>query len=654
MINQLTTTIRTAWHTRYLRSLFLISFAVAILFPVIDRYFVYPQFANALILDTEKQAVRVARHLALDLEPGPDGLTADNLSEAFIEEMPQTLKTLDLWKIKIFSRNGETLHSSDVKDIGAANKHVYFHETVALGATFTKVVLKDTLSLEGQTVARDVVETYVPLMEKGTFQGAFEIYFDITDRLAALDRLLFTSQAILLVVTLALLLALIGTVLRATKAVEDRRRADAALRESELRYRTLVDVSPDAICLNSPHGLTYANRSAVRLFGVSDKEALLGRNIFDFLSGRETNAAKEAFQAVFDSGQGSQVFHECHLKALDGRKAEVEIMVLPISGEDGSRLAEVILHDLTTRLEAERYHRMTTVVFEASAEAMMATDADKIIEMINPAFTKITGYESKDVIGKDPHLLSSGYHPAEFFAEMCETLLREGFWYGDVRNRRKNGEIYVARLTISALRDPDGELSKYVALFSDATEETMEAERLENRANRDVLTGLPNRFMLSDQLGTIVSNQRRPHGSSAVLFLDLDGFKPINDTYGHAAGDIALKEVAKRLTARVRDDDVVARLGGDEFVVVLRNVSDRAKAEEIAGNVLQVFDDPFDVGVAEVNMGCSIGMALFPEHGEGSNTLIELADKAMYRAKKGGKGRICVYDPDLDEARETD
>ena len=199
-MNDLKLAIRRAWNTHFLRNLFMLSLAVAVLFPVIDRYFVYPQFLNSLILDTEKQAIRIARHIALDLEPGPDGLTGDNLSQAFIEEMPQNLKTLGLWKIKLFSRDGKTLHSSDPKDIGAVNKNPYYHETVAKGATFTKVVRKDSLSLEGQVVARDVVEIYVPLMDDSTFQGAFEIYFDITDQLAVLDRLLFISQTVLLAV----------------------------------------------------------------------------------------------------------------------------------------------------------------------------------------------------------------------------------------------------------------------------------------------------------------------------------------------------------------------------------------------------------------------------------------------------------------------
>lgn len=240
-MHQFKMAILTIWRTAFLRNLFILSVGIVVLFPTVNRVFIYPLFKDHLITDTQNQAVRVAEHLALDLTPGPKGLTTESLSPSLIAEMPHNLETLDLWKVKIFARHGETLFSSDQADVGKINTHSYFLNEVASGQVVTKVARKDTMSLEGQLVPRDVVETYVPISHNSQFQGAFEIYYDITARLADLDHLLFVSQYVLIGVAVALFAVLIGALVHAAFVVEKRHLAEQAhleaMREAEKANR---------------------------------------------------------------------------------------------------------------------------------------------------------------------------------------------------------------------------------------------------------------------------------------------------------------------------------------------------------------------------------------------------------------------------------
>lgn len=315
----------------------------------------------------------------------------------------------------------------------------------------------------------------------------------------------------------------------------------------------------------------------------------------------------------------------------------MEVSAAPVF-VDGRRAVQAVVRDVSARREREREQRLAQAVFKTTAEAMMITDARNTIITVNPAFTEITGYTLDEVRGRSPKLLASGRHDKAFYAAMWRKVEEEGHWRGDVWNRRANGEVYVQRLTISRITDDEGVVTNYVGVFSDVTEEKKASAALQYSASHDALTGLPNRALLVDRLQQSLSIYARTGRGVSVLFIDLDGFKPVNDTYGHLAGDLLLQNVAKRLSSCVRDSDTVARLGGDEFVVLSNDAASVDAAAAVARKILAALEPPIDVGDATVHVGASIGIAQVPHDGTDVDTLLQAADEAMYSAKHAGKG----------------
>ncbi len=297
--------------------------------------------------------------------------------------------------------------------------------------------------------------------------------------------------------------------------------------------------------------------------------------------------------------------------------------------QERTQQLEQMLHELH---DSEKRFRS---IVENINDPVMVTDLYARIRSVNPAFTRITGYEAGEVLGRAPKLLASGRHPPEFYAELWRQLREEGRWRGNIWNRRKNGEIYVQRLTISTVCDgvDDG---LYIAVYNDISEEIEELGRAQFQAQHDALTGLSNRVLLFDRLSEAIRDARRQGNRLGVLFIDLDGFKPVNDRYGHEIGDAALQAFAQRLEQSVRETDTVARLGGDKFVVVLRQIELPEHAAQVAEKILDSLQAPFRHGALELRLGASIGIALCPDDGEDANGLLKRADAAMYTAKHGG------------------
>ena len=271
-------------------------------------------------------------------------------------------------------------------------------------------------------------------------------------------------------------------------------------------------------------------------------------------------------------------------------------------------------------------------IVEHIADPVMVTDLAASIRTVNPAFTRVTGYESAEVLGRTPKLLASAHHPPAFYAEMRRQLHEDGRWLGNIWNRRKSGELYMQRLAISRLRDSADE-GLYVAVYNDIDQDLRALEQAQFQAQHDALTGLPNRVLLFDRLSEALLNARRRGDQVAVLFIDLDHFKPINDCHGHAVGDVVLQRVAQRLGHSVRETDTVARLGGDEFVVVLREVQVPDAATLVARKILSSLRAPVVVDGIELSVGASIGIAFGPAQGEDAGDLLNRADTAMYAAK---------------------
>ncbi len=305
------------------------------------------------------------------------------------------------------------------------------------------------------------------------------------------------------------------------------------------------------------------------------------------------------------------------------------------------------IQDVTERRRADERFRLWSHVLEGSAEGIFVTDARRVILDVNAAFTEVTGFPAEEAVGATPRLLRSGQHGVDFYRSMWKEIEEKGRWQGEIWNRRKNGEVYPEWLSITAVRAAGGDLTHYVGIFSDITERKQSADRIQYLATHDFLTGLPNRSLMDDLLRQAISNARRKGMSVAVLFLDLDRFKTINDSLGHHAGDVLLQRVAERLGGCVREGDTVSRLGGDEFLVVLPEIGRSREAATVAEKILEAVRAPLHLPEGEVSISSSIGIAVFPNDGEDGVTLVRNADAAMYSAKERGRNNFQFFTPDM-------
>ncbi|MDP1862335.1 MAG: EAL domain-containing protein [Thiobacillus sp.] len=315
--------------------------------------------------------------------------------------------------------------------------------------------------------------------------------------------------------------------------------------------------------------------------------------------------------------------------------------------------AHALNHELNARKQAEESLRLAAMVYENSSEGMLVTDADNHIVAVNPAFTRLTGYELNDVLGKNPRVFSSGRHGPDFYPTMWNELDHTGQWQGEIWDRRKNGEIHAKYLTINTILNTDGSVYRRVALFLDVTEKKQSEEVIWHQANFDALTQRPNRSMFHDRLDQELHKAHRTHLALALLFIDLDLFKEVNDTLGHHIGDLLLVEAAQRITACVREVDMVARLGGDEFTVILPELHEHISVERVAANILQKLAEPYHLGDEVIHVTGSIGITLYPRDATDAEGLLKNADQAMYVAKSLGRNRFSYFTPDLQEAAHT-
>lgn len=302
----------------------------------------------------------------------------------------------------------------------------------------------------------------------------------------------------------------------------------------------------------------------------------------------------------------------------------------------------LMARDVALRTSAD-YLRLAHKVIDASLDGIMITDHDGIIQSVNPSFCNITGYSLQEVLGQSPRLLSSGLHQTEFYRDMWQVLLQHGHWQGEIWNKRKNGELYPQWLTITAIRNEQQQISQFAAIFSDITERKQQEQKIHQLAYIDELTGLANRRMFFDRLQLSLANAHRHNHQLAVLFLDLDLFKRINDTLGHQAGDQALKEVARRISETVREGESVARLGGDEFTILLPEISQTDPLECLARRLIKQIEKPVRLLDQEFFLTTSIGIAVYPQDGVNAEQLVKHADVAMYQAKNSGRNQYCFY-----------
>jgi diguanylate cyclase (GGDEF)-like protein/PAS domain S-box-containing protein len=365
---------------------------------------------------------------------------------------------------------------------------------------------------------------------------------------------------------------------------------------------------------------------------------------------------RKAFAAVLDSDEVSAGImtapsrFPARFRARDGSLIPVAVSAVPLQMQPGSSASVVcVAQDLRERLAAERDQRQAAVVFNNTREGILLTDAKRGIVLANPAFAEITGFTYPEIQGRPVRALWAKRHNSGFEESVWRAVDEQGQWQGEIWLRRKDGELCPVWKNISAVRDPAGEISNYVCVFSDVSAIKNAEQRLDYLVYHDPLTDLPNRSRLNEQLRTAIDRGGRLATSVALLYLDLDDFKHVNDTLGHEEGDRLLRSMAARLQACMRGKDGVARLGGDEFVVLLEDVRDVNEAARVADRILTAMSAPFELGGFELRMRASIGISLWPQHGDSAESLLKAADAAMFRAKKGGRGRYEFFSPELTE-----
>lgn len=415
--------------------------------------------------------------------------------------------------------------------------------------------------------------------------------------------------------------------------------------ESENKYRNLVDNLPQSIFFkNRDFNYVSCNRHYAEELGI-DPEEIVGKNDFDFFSEKYALKYRHDDARIMKNGVMEELEEPYESEKTRGT---IQTVKTPIRDSEGSIVGILgIFWDITDKKEAETRLRQSAAVFESTADGVIITDADIKIIAVNRTFTEITGYSEGEALGKKPSFRRSERQNEEFYRNMWDEIKSEGRWKGEIWNRRKSGEVYPEWMTISTVKDTEGRVTNYVSVFSDITNVKRTQMQLDHMAHHDPLTDLPNRTLLDDRLEQAISRARRHRTGVAILFIDLDRFKNVNDSLGHPTGDLLLQDVAKRLQSVLREEDTLARLGGDEFIVLVEELTKPEMAEAVAAKMLKTIARPFSIQGHELYIGASVGISIFPDDGTDAETLIKYADAAMYRAKEHGRNTYEFYTQEL-------
>ncbi len=429
-----------------------------------------------------------------------------------------------------------------------------------------------------------------------------------------------------------------------------------ARQEDEARLRSIISTAMEAVVQMDSDGLiTGWNAQAEKTFGWT-REEVLGRPMHEIIiPHRYREAHIRGRHHFLTTNEGPVLNRRIEITALrrGGEEFPIELAVSPHKLDSGFEFSAFI-RDISERKRTEEKLTLAARVFEEAQEAILITNnTGEVIIDVNPAFTTITGYSREDALGQSPQMLSSGKHGAGFYASLWDTLNQQGHWRGEIWNRKKNGDLYAELLTISAMRDEDGNVLHYVGLFSDITHSKHQQEALEVMAHYDPLTRLPNRTLFADRFAQAIARTRRDDSLLAICYLDLDGFKQVNDSKGHETGDQLLIQVAERIKDTLREEDTVSRLGGDEFALLLGNINSLELCEQAVNRINESLAAPYTINDEQVSVSASIGVTLYPTDDADPDTLLRHADQAMYLAKQGGRNCYHLFDAMQDQAVQS-
>lgn len=446
----------------------------------------------------------------------------------------------------------------------------------------------------------------------------------------------------------------VASVLESALKVTQGKGIESSIRSNSQDLRVLYELSPLGIVLTDIDGHCIEFNEAFRKITGYSSEALARLNFWDLIPGRQE--VEESVQLLSAGLNGHYGPYEKECINIESKRIPLRLNSTLVKGANGKNYIWSIVEDITAYRKAEDELRIAAIAFE-TPDAIVVTDRDGAILRVNEAFTKITGYSAEDMAGKNTRILNSGRHTEGFFREMWGAINRDGQWSGEIWNKRKNGEIYPEWLTITSIKDAHGLVAYYVGTFIDISIRKKTEANNYQLAFYDHLTNLPNRRLLLDRLWHAQAASERNKLFGALLFLDLDNFKTINDTLGHGAGDLLLVEAAKRISDTVRSTDTVSRIGGDEFIILLEGVNaNRALAagyaKMVGSKLLETLEKSYELHGKEVNSPASIGVTIFQGREFGFDELLKQSDVAMYESKKAGRNALRFFDQDMQLAIE--
>jgi diguanylate cyclase (GGDEF)-like protein/PAS domain S-box-containing protein len=594
----------------------------------------------------EAQVLLAAQNTALELIAGgqPLPVILDTLARAVERLFPDMLASillLDPDGLHLRHGAAPSLPESFIRAVdgsrigpraGSCGTACHRRETVIVTDIETDALWADYRSLAADHGLRACWST--PILDKeGRVLGSFALYFR-TARAPEAGHLRCMEMAV-----------------QTASIAISRHREHSSLLTSEARFRHISSITSDIAysCTRQPEGgyaIDWISGASLAITGYTLGE-IEQMQCWRHLVVEEDRPAFNHNVTGLKPGESGSC--QLRLRGKDGRLIWVESRAECFADPDipDARRLYGGLRDITERRLNEDRLRLAAQVFASTGEGITITGPDGTILAVNPAFTEITGYSETDVLGKNPRILQSGHHDRSYYQGMWTMLMETGHWRGEIWNRHKNGEVYPELLTISAARDEQGAITNYIGVFSDISSLKESQEALDFLAHHDPLTHLPNRVLFRDRLEHALRRAAREHGHLALLFVDLDRFKNINDTLGHPVGDELLRAAARRMSEQLRGGDTLARIGGDEFMLLLEEDVTPRNVAAVANKLLEIFSDPMQVDKHALVVTASIGISLYPQDGEDGDTLIKHADLAMYRAKEEGRNTCQFYEPTL-------